>query len=44
MMQEPNESQPEAPDITKNMTTGEVTEKYPATNSGIFKTLWQELL
>ncbi len=31
MTQEPIESQPEAINITKNMTTGEVTEKYPAT-------------
>ena len=31
MMQEPIESQPEALNITKKMTTGEVTEKYPAT-------------
>ena len=30
-MQEPIESQPEALSITKKMTTGEVTEKYPAT-------------
>ncbi len=34
MMQEPTESQPETSgklNITKEMTTGEVTEKYPAT-------------
>ena len=34
MMQEPVESQPETSgklNITKEMTTGEVTEKYPAT-------------
>ncbi|MGR3293788.1 MAG: hypothetical protein ACUZ9M_07220 [Candidatus Scalindua sp.] len=31
MIQEPIESQPEALNITKNMTSGEVTEKYPAT-------------
>jgi hybrid cluster-associated redox disulfide protein len=30
-MQEPVKS--EAPDITKKMTTGEVTEKYPATKA-----------
>jgi len=33
MMQEPIESQPEVPNITKKMTTGEVTEKYPATKA-----------
>ena len=33
MMQEPIESQPEALNITKKMTTGEVTEKYPATKA-----------
>jgi len=33
MMQEPTESQPEALNITKKMTTGEVTEKYPATKA-----------
>ena len=32
-MQEPIESQPEAPNITNKMTTGEVTEKYPATKA-----------
>jgi hybrid cluster-associated redox disulfide protein len=32
-MQEPIESQPEALSITKKMTTGEVTEKYPATKA-----------
>jgi hybrid cluster-associated redox disulfide protein len=30
-MQEPIDSQPEVLNITKKMTTGEVTEKYPAT-------------
>jgi len=37
MMQEPIDSQPETTgkklDITKKMTTGEVTEKYPATKA-----------
>ena len=36
MMQEPIEPQPETtgtPNITKEMTTGEVTEKYPATKA-----------
>ncbi len=33
MMQEPTESQPETLNITKKMTTGEVTEKYPATKA-----------
>jgi len=32
-MQELIESQPEVPNITKKMTTGEVTEKYPATKA-----------
>ncbi len=33
MTQEPIESQPEAFNITKKMTTGEVIEKYPATKA-----------
>ncbi len=33
MVQEPIELQPEALNITKKMTTGEVTEKYPATKA-----------
>jgi len=32
-MQEPIDSQPEVLNITKKMTTGEVTEKYPATKA-----------
>ncbi len=33
MMQEPIQSQPEALNITKKMTTGEVTEKFPVTKA-----------
>ena len=32
-MQEPIDSQPDVLNITKKMTTGEVTEKYPATKA-----------
>ncbi len=40
MTQEPIESQPEVPNITKKMTTGEVTEKYPATKAVFSKHFW----